>query len=1019
MRPAAHLVESILAAAVEIGSEADRRRYVEEACAGDPALRRRVEELIENHFRAGSFLESPAVSWPATTDEMASAEAGRPPDTVIGPYKLLEPIGEGGFGVVYMAEQAQPVRRKVALKVLKPGMDTKQVVARFEAERQALALMDHPHIARVFDGGQAPSGRPYFVMELVRGVPITTFCDQNHLGVRERLELFIPVCQGVQHAHTKGVIHRDIKPSNVLVTLHDGVPVPKVIDFGIAKATGQQLTEKTLFTGFAQMVGTPLYMSPEQAEMSGLDVDTGSDVYALGVLLYELLTGTTPFDKERLRQAGFDEMRRIIREEEPPRPSTRLSTVGQAATTASEKRRSDPRRLSRMFRGELDWVVMKALEKDRNRRYDSASAFAQDVRRYLHDEPVLACPPSVSYRARKFLRRNRGPALAAGVCLLLLVAGIVGTTAGLVRALAAERETNEALTQVTAEKAKTQSALTGTREALDALTDGVVETMFAKQPELGEAEKAFLRKVLGFYEAFTRQSGETAEARFLRAKGFFKVAYLRDLLGQRHEAEAGYRRAEALLGELAGEFPDEPEYPHKLARTQGNLGTVLWELGKEAEAETALRRTLDLRAGLVKQFPRAGEYRSELARTYHDLGFLLEGQEKYADAEKAYGQALKLEEKLVTESRGLVPYRQGLARTRSVLGGLLRKQKRYAEAEKEYHEALKVQERLVEEAPVPRVRRNLADSYHGLGIVLAGLGKGPEAEKAFEQAVALGKKLAEDFPNVLAYHHELANDYGDLGFFLRGQGKHADAEKAYRRALGLREKVVAKAGTVPRYRQDLGRTYVGLGEVLGDQKKPEEAEKAFRQALPHQTRLVNEFPRAPAYRNHLVDTLAKLCLLRMQRREFADALPLLEQAGSHLQAALEASPKDPTARRFRRDHLRVTAQCYAGLADHARLAATADELARFGYDPMNDNYLAACMLCSCVVLAEKDAQLAEVRRKELARGYADRALALLRQAVAHGYQDVARLREDPNLQPVRAREEFRKLLDEMEGKTKE
>ena len=334
------------------------------------------------------------------------ADAERP-GTIIGPYKLLEQIGEGGFGLVFMAEQQQPVRRKVALKILKPGMDTRQVIARFEAERQALALMDHPNIARVLDAGETGSGRPHFVMELVKGVPITDYCDQSRLTTRERLALFTHVCHAVQHAHHKGIIHRDLKPSNVMVTLHDGVPVVKVIDFGIAKALGQQLTDKTLFTGFAQMVGTPMYMSPEQAQLSGLDIDTRSDIYSLGVLLYELLAGVTPFDRERLRTVGYDEMRRIIREEDPPSPSTRLSTLGQAAVTVSAERQSDPKRLCRLLRGELDWIVMKALEKDRNRRYETANELARDVDRYLKDEPVQACPPSAWYRFRKFTRRHK------------------------------------------------------------------------------------------------------------------------------------------------------------------------------------------------------------------------------------------------------------------------------------------------------------------------------------------------------------------------------------------------------------------------------------------------------------------------------------------------------------------------------------------------------------------------------------------------------------------------------------
>src|SRR5438067_1757790 len=362
-------LESIFLAARERPA-ADRAAYLAEACRGDAGLRARVEALLAAEPDLGGFLEPPA----PTSDFTGAASTAVPAGTVIGPYKLLEQIGEGGFGVVFVAEQTHPVRRKVALKVLKPGMDSRQVVARFEAERQALAIMDHPNIARVFDGGATESGRPYFVMELVKGVPVTEFCDRNHLTPRQRLELFVSVCRAVQHAHQKGVIHRDLKPSNVMVTVHDTTPVVKVIDFGVAKALGHELTDRTLFTGFAQMIGTPLYMSPEQAGQSGLDVDTRSDIYSLGVLLYELLTGTTPFDKERLRTAGYDEIRRIIREEEPVKPSTRFSTLGQASATVSANRQSDAKRLRQLFRGELDWIVMKALEKDRNRRYESAGA---------------------------------------------------------------------------------------------------------------------------------------------------------------------------------------------------------------------------------------------------------------------------------------------------------------------------------------------------------------------------------------------------------------------------------------------------------------------------------------------------------------------------------------------------------------------------------------------------------------------------------------------------------------------
>jgi serine/threonine protein kinase/WD40 repeat protein len=435
--------------ALELRSADQRQKYLEEACTGDEALRAEVESLLEASAQAAGFLESPAAGLAATIDEPITERPGR----AIGHYKLLEQIGEGGFGVVFMAEQQEPIRRKVALKVLKPGMDTRQVIARFEAERQALALMDHPNIAKVLDAGQTGSGRPYFVMDLVKGLPITEFCDQAQLTPRERLELFLRVCQAVQHAHQKGIIHRDIKPSNVLVTLHDGTPEPKIIDFGIAKALGQQLTDKTLFTSIAQMIGTPLYMSPEQAALGTVDVDTRSDIYSLGVLLYELLTGTTPFDKERFKEVGYDELYRIIREEEPPKPSTRISTmVGCAQRTGTPppandaaspsgvlhtpydvetiatQRKSDPKRLSQLFRGELDWIVMKCLEKDRNRRYETASAFAADVQHYLHDEPVQACPPSLGYRLRKFGHKH-GKLLATGAAFaVLLITLAVGSS---------------------------------------------------------------------------------------------------------------------------------------------------------------------------------------------------------------------------------------------------------------------------------------------------------------------------------------------------------------------------------------------------------------------------------------------------------------------------------------------------------------------------------------------------------------------------------------------------------------
>ena len=413
-------LEEVFSAARDLPA-LERAAFLERACEGDAELRSQADSLLAAHEQAGDFLDH---TIPLPAPDFLIERTG----TMIGRYKLLEKIGEGGFGVVYMAEQVEPLQRKVALKIIKAGMDTKEVIARFEAERQALALMDHPNIAKVLDAGATEAGRPYFVMELVRGISITDYCDQKALSTAERLQLFIQVCHAVQHAHQKGIIHRDLKPSNVMVTLRDGEPVPKVIDFGVAKALGQKLTEKTLFTGFAQMLGTPAYMSPEQAELSGLDVDTRSDVYSLGVLLYELLTGFTPFDKETLAKVALDEIRRIIRETEPPKPSTRLQTLGDRLGEVAKHRHAEPAALSRLVRGDLDWIVMKCLEKDRARRYETASTLARDLEFHLKHQPVLAAAPTVGYRLSKFARRHQAIMLRSAVAFLI---GVVAVTGGL------------------------------------------------------------------------------------------------------------------------------------------------------------------------------------------------------------------------------------------------------------------------------------------------------------------------------------------------------------------------------------------------------------------------------------------------------------------------------------------------------------------------------------------------------------------------------------------------------------
>ena len=597
-------IDEVFFAAMERESPEARAAYLDEVCGSDLELRRRVERLLAAQPKMGSFLDSPAAG---PTMTLPSDQALEGPGTLIGPYKLLEQIGEGGMGIVYMAEQTQPVRRKVALKIIKPGMDTRQVIARFEAERQALAIMDHPNIAKVLDAGATESGRPYFVMELVRGIPITEYCDQHRLPIHKRLDLFMQVCQAVQHAHQKGIIHRDIKPTNVLVTALDGVPLPQVIDFGIAKATGQSLTDKTLFTGFAQLIGTPLYMSPEQAELSAADIDTRSDIYSLGVVLYELLTGTTPFDQGTFRTAAFDEVRRIIREDEPPKPSTRLSALGATLTTVSENRQTDARKLNRSLRGELDWIVMKALEKDRGRRYETASGLARDVERYLAGDPVEAGPPSGWYRLRKFAWRNRAVLTATSLVALTLIAG---TTVSIWQAILARRARADAIAQ----RNRADSNARQARRAVDSMYTRVAEEWLFDQPGLQPLQREFLQEALAFYQAFAGQQGEDPEARIEQARALRRVGEINDALSNHERTERIYLEVIRSLADMDAQSNEAATVRQELAVSQVMLAEIYRVDGRTDEGIRLFEKALAIYQALGSLDPQQIEFRHGLAR---------------------------------------------------------------------------------------------------------------------------------------------------------------------------------------------------------------------------------------------------------------------------------------------------------------------------------------------------------------------------------------------------------------------
>ncbi len=759
--------------AVEIASSDERRGYLERACADAPALRQQVEALLAAYADAGSFLETPPVP---PRDGIELRPAAERPGTLIGPYKLRQQIGEGGMGVVWMAEQTQPVQRKVALKVIKPGMDSKQVVARFEAERQALAVMDHVNIARVFDGGATAAGLPYFVMELVDGVPITKYCDDNHLTPRERLELFVPVCQAIQHAHQKGIIHRDIKPSNVMVTLYDGRPVPKVIDFGVAKATEQKLSDRTLFTQCGTLVGTLEYMSPEQAEMSAAGVDTRSDIFSLGVLLYEILTGSTPLTHARMKHAAHAELLRLIKEEEPQRPSTRLSDSGEALASISANRQTEPAKLTKLMRGDLDWILMKCLEKDRTRRYETANGLAADIERHLNDETVTAGAPSAGYRLRKFVRRNRAPVIAACIVAAALVLGVVGTTAGMFWALDERDRANTEMTKATlaaeseaAAKVKAQDhekkAIGAAKRAMT-VTDFVITALRA-----GDA-------------AMSGHEGGTAGA------------------GQDMTILAAMDNAIKDID--SGRFKDDPETEAKLRLT---IGTILTNNGRWAEAESLLREALE-------HFRVLGDEHPETLASINNLGDLLQAQGRLAEAEPYVREVLEKSRRMLGDEN------PDTLTAINNMGALLWDQDKLAEAEPYFREALDKRSLVLGHEHL-----NTLMSIHNMGALLRAQGKLVEAEPLLREALEKGRRvLGDKHPDTL----RLITSMGDL---LQAQGKRAEAEPYFNEALEMSRRLFK--GDHPAVANSLnlvGNERLALG-------RPAEAEPLFVESLEMNQRL--------------------------------------------------------------------------------------------------------------------------------------------------------------------------------------
>ncbi len=811
--------DEIFLAAVEKKTPGERAAFVDGACGENAELRAQVEGLLKSHDAAGSFLEQPLFDASPTVDPPAIAEG---PSTVIGPYKLLQQIGEGGFGIVFMAEQTQPVRRKVALKVIKLGMDTRQVIARFEAERQALAMMDHVNIARVLDVGATGTGRPYFVMELVQGVPITKYCDDNHLTPRERLELFVPVCQAIQHAHQKGIIHRDIKPTNILVTMYDGKPVPKVIDFGVAKAIEQPLTERTMFTQYGTIVGTLEYMAPEQAEMSGLGVDTRSDIYALGVLLYELVTGSTPLERSRLREVAYSEVLRLIREEEAPKPSMRLSSSDTLPAIAAA-RKTEPAKLPKLVRGELDWIVMKALEKDRTRRYQTASGFAADVQHHMDDEAVEACPPSAWYRFRKLARRNKWPLITGTVVVGSLLAG---TTVSISQAARA----TQALHAESAEHQRANQNLSRAVDAVEHFLIRVTRDERLLQADLHELRHDLLASAMPFYEEFVKQKQGDPELEWNRGRAFRDLTLLRSAMGDHVTAMGDCDQARAIFSELARVHSDDPRHRQYLALTINDQGNLLRDMGQLKEAEKAFQESLTIRKQLADDFPTEPRYLSELGSQYGNLGMALMYQRRFAEAEVALREGQAILKPVATDPS------LGTADPSIAL----------------------------------EARKGMATSHTNLGFLLYQQND-PKCEAEFLDAVRVYKSLFREFPRDPEYQRGLAVTYNHLGNFHRDSQQPEEAVAAYQETLKLYEPLVDRFPMVPNYRSELGGTLSNLGMLRLNQGQLAEAQELLERAIAHQRAAVKVNPRNAKYREFLSNHYALLADVLVRRGQHAAA----------------------------------------------------------------------------------------------------------------------------------------------------
>ncbi len=926
-------------------------------------------------------------------------------------YRLIERIGEGGMGFVWYAEQLEPVKRKVAIKLIKPGLDSRSVLGRFEAERQALAMMDHPNIARVFDGGISETGHPFFVMELVRGTSITRWCDENKVDLRGRLELLIPVCQALHHAHQKGIIHRDIKPSNVMVAMFDGKPVPKVIDFGVAKAFGTSLTEESLHTAFGAVVGTAEYMSPEQAELNNLDIDTRSDVYSLGVLMYELLAGSPPFSRAEMADRGWHEVLRLIREVDPQLPSAKLSTSKMRANIAT-LRGTEPAALGKLLKSELDWIVMKSLEKERSRRYESAFAMAGDLQRYLVDEPVEACPPSRLYRTRKFVRRNFWVVVACAFIIGSLAAGIVGTSLGFIRAESqrkiaeqARSEADERAAGELAAKTEAQRLQKIAEEAEDAAlesyresTSDAIANLIGSKPELGPKERSYLENAYRRWQSFADRQGSDERSSNTRAQGNFHVGIVWARLGEHAKASTALEQSVSLWTALADRFPIKLHYKEDAAEARRLLAQALRAQGNPVAAEIELKKALQSLEDLVTKEPLQQRYRLKLGECQNAFAGLLKSQGR-PEAENEYRQCLLTFENLAKDFPNERAYRFQVAQLQSNLSNFLAEAGNTTEPDRLFRAALATsRELLTYEREAPNYRHAVAERYISLGRFLrARLAKPSEAVEHLNAGIEILNELATELPSVPSYRAELADACIDVSQVLIQQGKLDSAETQLNRAIRGLDLLVSGAPRATRHQIDLSNSYGFMGKLLEARGNPTEALSWYNKAV--------ETIKPVADRESSHGFAHQALSRRMTDRAFCLA-QLGRDTPADWEAARDLIPKDGAPiTQIQRSIMLLRAGKSAAATQEMNALIDAAQ-ARIVTPPWTaiEWFDAACFF-----------SLASREETNQQATNAARAVELLTRAVNAGFADIEHLKRDPDLSPLRELDEFKKLFENMEN----